>query len=109
MKDLGPTHCILGMEIKRDIARKKIWLSHQEYIEGILKRFNMQDCKPFKVPILVGTNLYADQCRISQEEREYIACVPYYNAFGSLMYAMVGTRPNIAHAMEALRRYIVTP
>ena len=62
MKDLGPTHFILGMEIKRDRSSKKLWLSQQKYIEGILKRFNMQDCKSVKVPILVGTKLSADQC-----------------------------------------------
>ena len=32
--------------------------------------------------------------------------VPYANAVGSLMYAMVCTRPNIAHAVRVLSRYI---
>lgn len=62
MKDLGPTHFILGMEIKRDKANKRLWLSQQKYIEGVLKRFNMQDFKPVKVPIPVGTKLFAYQC-----------------------------------------------
>ena len=48
VKYIRPTHFILGMEIKRDRASKKLWLSHQKYVEGILKRFNMQDCRPVK-------------------------------------------------------------
>ena len=32
--------------------------------------------------------------------------VPYANVIGSLMYAMVCTRPNIAHAVGVLRRYM---
>ena len=32
--------------------------------------------------------------------------VPYASAIGSLMYAMVCTKPNIAHAMGVLRRYM---
>jgi hypothetical protein len=35
--------------------------------------------------------------------------VPYASAVGSLMYAMVYTRPDIAHAMGVLRRYMSKP
>ena len=51
----------------------------------------MQDCKSVKVPIPVGTKLYVDQCPKSQEEKECMACVPYANVVGRLMYVMVGT------------------
>jgi hypothetical protein len=33
-------------------------------------------------------------------------CVPYASAVGSLMYAMVYTRPYIAHAMGVLSKYM---
>ena len=35
--------------------------------------------------------------------------VLYASAVGSLMYAMVCTRPNIAHAVGVLRRYMSKP
>ena len=35
--------------------------------------------------------------------------VPYVSAVGSLMHAMVYTRPNIAHAVRVLRRYMSKP
>ena len=35
-----------------------------------------------------------------------MSLVPYASAVGSLMYSMVCTRPNIAHAMEVLSRYM---
>ena len=35
--------------------------------------------------------------------------VPYANAIGSLMYAMVGSRPNIAHLVSVLSRFIANP
>ena len=56
MKDLGATSLILGMEIKRNRADRKLWL------KTILHRFNMQECKPVKVPILVGVRVYVEQC-----------------------------------------------
>ena len=91
MNDFGPTYLMLGMEIKKDRSSKKLWLSQQKYIEGSLKRFNMQDCKLVKVPIPIGTKLYDDQCPKSEEEIEYMAHVPYASAVSCLMYAMVYT------------------
>ena len=57
MKDLRIAHFILEMKIRRDRTNKNIWLSQHKYVEGILKRFNIQDNKSVKVPIPVGTRL----------------------------------------------------
>ena len=35
--------------------------------------------------------------------------VPYASAVGSLMYAMVCTRPDIAHAVSTVRRFMSNP
>jgi hypothetical protein len=42
MKDLGASNFILGMEIKRDRKKRKLWLNQRKYVETILQRFNMQ-------------------------------------------------------------------
>jgi hypothetical protein len=93
MKDLGAANFILGMEIKRDRENMKLWLNQRKYVETILQRFNMQECKPIKVPIPVGVKLSVDQCPKTQEEEEDMSHVPYASVVGSLMYAMVCTRP----------------
>jgi len=59
-----------------------------------------------KVPIPVGVKLSVEQCPKTQEEEEDMSCVPYESAVGSLMYAMVYTRPDIAHAMGVLSRFM---
>ena len=59
----------------------------------------MQECKPVKVHILVGVKLSAEQCPKTQEEEKGMSHVPYASAIGSLMYAMVCTRLDIAHAV----------
>jgi hypothetical protein len=38
-----------------------------------------------------------------------MARVPYASVVGSLMYAMVCTQPDIAHAVGVLSRYMSTP
>jgi hypothetical protein len=69
----------------------------------------MQECKLIKVPIPVGVKLSVDQCPKTHEEEEDMSHVPYASAVGSLMYAMVCTRPYIAHAVGVLSRYMSKP
>eukprot|EP00253_Pinus_taeda_P021394 PITA_21394 len=106
MKELGAANYILGMEIKRDLAKRKLWLNQRKYVETILQRFNMQDSKPVKVPIPEGVRLSSQQCPKTQEEEEDMSYVPYASAVGSLMYVMVCSRPDIAHVVGVLRRFM---
>jgi hypothetical protein len=71
--------------------------------------FNMKECKSIKVPILVGVELYVDQCPKTLDEEEDMSHFPYVSVVSSLMYAMVCTRPDIAHAMGVLSRYMSKP
>ena len=43
MKNLGEAKRILGMEIRRDRDRGKLWLSQEYYLKKILQRFGMYD------------------------------------------------------------------
>jgi hypothetical protein len=79
MKDLGAANFILGMEIKRDRKNKKLWLIQRKYVETILQRFNMQECKPIRVPIIVGVKLFVDQCPKTQKDED-MSRVPYVSA-----------------------------
>ena len=45
----------------------------------------------------------------TQEEIEYMSKVPYSYAIGSLMYAMMCTRPDIAHAVGVVSRHMNNP
>jgi hypothetical protein len=50
-----------------------------------------------------------DQCPKTHEEEEDMSHVPYAIVVGSLMYAMVCTRPDIAHTVGVLCRYMSKP
>ena len=69
----------------------------------------MHGSKPIKVPIPICVKLYVDQCPKTHEEEEDMSHVPYVSAVGSFMYAMVCTRPDIAHAVGVLSRYMSKP
>jgi hypothetical protein len=69
----------------------------------------MHGSKSVKVTIPIGVNLFADQCPKTQEEEEGMSHVLYARAVGNLMYAMVYTRPDIAHAVGVFSRYMSKP
>ncbi|KAL5781877.1 hypothetical protein ACOSP7_006906 [Xanthoceras sorbifolium] len=109
MKDLGAVKQILGMRIKRDTKSGTLLLSQAGYIKKVLSRFNMQDAKPVSTPLGVHFRLSKEQSPKTEKERTYMAKVPYASAIGSLMYAMVCTRPDIAQAVGAVSRYMNNP
>jgi hypothetical protein len=109
MKDLGSAKQILGMRINRDKQKGTLQLSQEEYIDRILKRFNMSNAKPVSTPLASHFRLSKDQSPKTEEEKDFMAKVPYASAIGSLMYAMVCTRPDIAHAVGAVSRFMTNP
>jgi ATP-binding cassette subfamily B (MDR/TAP) protein 1 len=53
--------------------------------------------------------LSALQCPTSEDDIEYMSRVSYSNAVGSLMYAMVCSRPDLSHAMSLVSQYLTNP
>ncbi|KAG8481971.1 hypothetical protein CXB51_026890 [Gossypium anomalum] len=104
MKDLGPVKKILGMEILRDRKASKLYLSQKGYIEKVLCRFNMQSAKPVSTPLVAHFRLSSALSPQSDDEIEYMSHVPYSSAIGSLMYAMVCSRPDLSYAVSAFGR-----
>ena len=109
MKDLGPAKHILGMKIIRDRKCKKIWLSQERYIEKVLHRFNMTKAKAVSTPLSTSFRLSVQQSPSNEKEKDDMQRIPYASAVGCLMYAMVCTRPDIAHAVGTVSRFLSNP
>ncbi|KAE8715738.1 hypothetical protein F3Y22_tig00110160pilonHSYRG00308 [Hibiscus syriacus] len=99
LKDLGSENKILGMQIHRDRSNRKIWLSQKNYLKKIFSRFSMQDCKPISIPLPINFKLSSSMSPSSEEEMMEMSRVPYASVVGSLMFAMICTRPDIAQAV----------
>ncbi|KAE8735884.1 hypothetical protein F3Y22_tig00000329pilonHSYRG00358 [Hibiscus syriacus] len=109
MKDLGAAKKILRMEICRDRDSRKLWLSQRGYVEKMLERFAMSSVKPVSTPLVNHFKLSSEQCPKADKEAEDMAKVPYSNVVGCLMYAMVCTRPDIAHVVSQVCKYMSKP
>ena len=106
MSDLGELNFCLGVKFVRDHGSHTIVLSQRRYIEDVLECFGMQDCKPIGTPLDANCKLL----KLSQEEFEQcedeMQGVPYKEAVGSLMYAMVGARPDLAFAVSVVCQHM---
>jgi len=109
MKDLGSAEWILGMKISRDRRRKTLQLDQQLYISSMLSRFGMDDSRAQESPEEVGAALTKADCPVTAAEQQAMAQRPYMELVGSLLYASISTRPDIAHAVCVCSRFMQNP
>ena len=102
IKNLGETKKILGMEIHKDRDAKRLWLSQADYVKKVLERFSMENAKPISTPLVNHLCLSTSQYPRTVEEIEDMSKVSYASAVGCLMYAMVCTIPDLAHAVSVV-------
>ena len=107
MKDLGEASYILGMKIYRDRSRRMIGLTQGTYIEKVLKRFSMENSKRGLISMSHGVSLSEKMSPKTPEERERMSKIPYASAIGSIMYAMLCTRPNVPHSISVTEQISV--
>ena len=109
MKDLRVARQILGMRIIRDKANGTLKLSQSEYVKKVLSKFNMNEAKLVSTPLGSHFKLSKEQSPKTEDEMDHMSNIPYASAIGSLMYAMVCTRPNIVHAAGVVSRFMSKP
>ncbi|OWZ03650.1 polyprotein [Phytophthora megakarya] len=105
-KDLGEVSFILGLKISRDRAARKLWINQQSNVDTILKRFNMEHGAGVATPTAAGKKLTKLQSPTSEETMSKMLKKPFRQAVGSLMYQMIGSRPDIAFAIQDVSRYM---
>jgi hypothetical protein len=92
MKDLGELHFFLGMEVERNHDQQLLCINQIKYLEEILKLFRMEECKPIGIPFEPKMKLQRN-ANGNDESKGF----PYQQAVGSLMYAMLCTRSDLAY------------
>ena len=69
----------------------------------------MEQLKKEFLPVLQGVKLSKTQSPTTAEDREKMKDVPYASAIGSIMYAMLCTRPDVCLAISLAGRYQSNP
>jgi hypothetical protein len=109
MKDMGEAQWILGLQITRDRPNRTLKICQSQYIDAIVKRFRMEDSVAQSTPCDVGMDLRKPTTPATPAEVEEMRNVPYSAAVGAIMYAMLGTRPDIAYAVSVLSQFMHDP
>jgi hypothetical protein len=109
LTDLGPVHWLLGIKITRDRNMRTISLSQASYIDAILSHFALTNAKSSPTPMVHGIFFSKNNSPSSPDKVACMGKTPYREAIGSLMYATVAMRPNIAFAVSYLSQFLENP
>lgn len=109
MKDLGPARKILGMDILRNRASCSLVLSQKDYLKKVLKNFGMEECRAVSTPLGSQFKLKSITKDEEAEQTRGMEDIPYTSAVGSLMYAMVGSTPDLAYAVGMVCGFMSKP
>ena len=102
MKDLGKLSWFLGTNFKCN--KDSIEMGQTQYIDKILSKFKMTDCKPKSTPCALGVE------KGSEEESRELNDPKLYRAIvGSLIYVMTGTRPDLCYTVTRLSQNMAKP
>lgn len=105
-KNLGEINKILGARVTRNRQFRTLEIDQEQYLSSVLDKFGItqEAFKPKRVPATGYENL-----RPATDNDERINVNEYQQAIGSLMYAMIFTRPDIAFILGKLSQFMSDP
>ena len=102
--DLGESKFMLGMRITRDRRERTIRLDQELYTTKALEKFGLDRCKPVSTPGAPASRDADDDTTPPQadESEQPTDLKLYQEKVGTLLYAAISTRPDIAYAVNQL-------
>ncbi|XP_048445143.1 uncharacterized mitochondrial protein AtMg00810-like [Pyrus x bretschneideri] len=100
MKDLGPLHYFLGVEVS--YSHNLMHLSQAKYALDLLKRTNFLDAKPISTPVCAGQKLSLHEGDPHPDPYTYRSVV------GALQYLTI-TRPDLSYAVNQVCQFMHAP
>ncbi|KAF1333661.1 Integrase catalytic core protein, partial [Globisporangium splendens] len=104
MTDSGKCKFVLGIElIDHDDDDGSVTLCQRRYVDDILRRFGMEECKSAASPVDISTKM------LKFDPDSAATDAPFREAVGALMHLMCATRPDIAFAVGMVARFMESP
>jgi hypothetical protein len=107
LSDLGELSYYLGIRIIRNRKHRLLDLDQSKYVRDVLIRFGMDNCTPAYTPLAAGSQLVKSSSPTEDNDPAFVN--QYQSVVGSLMYAMLGTRPDISYAVTKLSQFGSNP
>lgn len=102
MKDMGCNNLkYLGISIYK--VNDGLYIDQKKYLKNVLEKYRMENCNPIETPM--DENFKIDkQCKVDLSLEKQCRSL-----IGSLMYATIGSRPDLAQSVYYLSRFQTTP
>ena len=100
MSLLGDLTYFLGLQVQQ--KKDGIFLSQTKYLKNILKKYGMEDSKPVCTPMVIG-------CSLSSNDESTAVHQPTYRFMIGSLLNLIGTRPDIMHAVGIVGRFQANP
>lgn len=104
LKGGDPIEWFLGVHVIRDRGQKKLWLSQAAYIDKIFQYADSREPSRSATTPMLQEELMQYHDEPSRQELKQ-----YQRKVGSIQYAAVVTRPDVAFAASRLARYNTRP
>ncbi|POM67051.1 Hypothetical protein PHPALM_17012 [Phytophthora palmivora] len=109
MTDLGEVKYLLGWSIQRDRKNRTIFVHQHKYATKVIDRFSDYIPYPIATPADRNVKLSVSSQPATEAEKDAMKSYPYREAVGSIMYLMVGTRPDMAFYMREVSQFLANP
>jgi hypothetical protein len=97
MKDMGPLHFFLGLNIIQDASGIK--LSQAKYARDLLERFHMADCKSAPTPFL-------SRVKIEDGGETPLVEIPLYRQLVGILLYLTHSRIDLSYVVGAVSRFM---
>lgn len=102
IKDVGDLHYFPDLEVQKNAD--DLILTERKYINDLLVRANMQNCKSMTTPMSTSEMLSRTEGKLLTDQETTI----YHSIVGALQYLTL-TRPDIAYPINKVCQYLSSP
>jgi hypothetical protein len=99
------TEWYLGMKITRDNTMYTITITQAAYIDDVLERFGMRDCKPCDTPAATGLKFSKDDIDVHEADKSFNLA----EAVGALLWIARCSHPEIHYIVNQLGSQVRYP
>lgn len=103
-RDLGLIKSFLGLQINCDLNRGTIIINQTKLIDKIAMKFGVKNCNPVFTPVEEKLSIKTTELKVDLKLQK-----KYRQLLGSLMYLMIGSRPDICYAIGFFGQFQVSP
>jgi hypothetical protein len=94
MSLLGELNFFLGLKIIQ--SNRGFFIHQSKYVKYILKKFQLEDCKPVSTPMTVG-------CKLSKEDESKAVDPKHYRSMIGILLYVKDSRPDVCKCVDLHR------